>query len=93
MVDIDECASSTTNGCEHFCTNSAGSYECSCHFGYQLGSDGKSCAGELVVLTTMMLDDSTLQMSTNVMTITEGVNKTVPTQLALMNVNVEWGIL
>ena len=57
-IDIDECASSTSNGCEHFCTNSAGSYECNCLVGYQLGSDAKSCAGELgtvLLLTTIII--------------------------------------
>ena len=46
LVDIDECSSSTTNGCEHFCTNLAGSYECSCEVGYQLDNDAMNCTGQ-----------------------------------------------
>ena len=33
--------------CEQICTNTPGSYRCSCVSGYQLSSDGKSCVGEL----------------------------------------------
>ncbi|XP_055870134.1 low-density lipoprotein receptor-related protein 1-like isoform X4 [Biomphalaria glabrata] len=37
-VDIDEC--STLHPCSHFCTNSVGSYKCSCAENYKLMSDG-----------------------------------------------------
>ncbi|KAI6650448.1 Sushi, von Willebrand factor type A, EGF and pentraxin domain-containing protein 1-like [Oopsacas minuta] len=39
--DVDECANS--NICDHSCTNSYGSYECSCDTGYYLDLDGSSC--------------------------------------------------
>ena len=42
VIDINECTSSP---CDHTCTNTAGSYECSCNSGYELGSDGLSCHG------------------------------------------------
>lgn len=32
-------------GCDTQCTNSEGSYECSCSEGYALMPDGRSCAG------------------------------------------------
>ena len=32
--------------CDQICTNTPGSYSCSCVSGYQLSSDGKSCVGE-----------------------------------------------
>ena len=32
--------------CHQICTNTPGSYSCSCFGGYQLSSDGKSCLGE-----------------------------------------------
>ena len=42
--DINECL--VANGdCEHICTNTGGSSECSCGDGYRLGSDGQSCSG------------------------------------------------
>ncbi|XP_013396588.1 uncharacterized protein LOC106163529 [Lingula anatina] len=41
-LDIDEC-SANTDGCEHNCTNSVGSYTCSCNAGYSLAVDNHSC--------------------------------------------------
>lgn len=40
-VDIDECAEGTS-GCEH-CTNTEGSYECTCPGGYDLAEDEHTC--------------------------------------------------
>lgn len=41
-VDIDECA--TLNGrCSQLCSNSIGSYRCSCNTGFQLSRDEKTC--------------------------------------------------
>jgi len=45
LIDIDECLSSP---CEHMCTNTVGSFQCSCSGGYQLGSNGKSCRGKFI---------------------------------------------
>lgn len=44
-LDIDECTIEN-GGCETFCTNSEGSYECSCQSGYALMPDLRSCTGE-----------------------------------------------
>ena len=43
LPDIDECAEGT-DACEHNCHNNAGSYTCSCNFGFQL-YDGFHCRG------------------------------------------------
>lgn len=43
--DIDECTI-TNGGCDTHCSNSEGSYECSCSEGYALMPDKRSCAGE-----------------------------------------------
>ncbi|XP_071948198.1 uncharacterized protein [Antedon mediterranea] len=40
--DYDECLSET-DSCDQVCTNSLGSYECSCNSGYQLQNDLRSC--------------------------------------------------
>ncbi|XP_078575770.1 uncharacterized protein LOC144861669 [Branchiostoma floridae x Branchiostoma japonicum] len=40
--DIDECAT-TNGGCSQNCSNTVGSFACSCHDGYSLNSDGLSC--------------------------------------------------
>lgn len=39
--DINECADPSTNDCEFYCTNTQGSYRCSCPTGYLLA--GNSC--------------------------------------------------
>lgn len=33
-------------GCENFCTNSEGSYECSCKQGFALMPDHRTCTGK-----------------------------------------------
>ena len=43
--DVDECAANT-DGCEHICINTIGSFECSCLPGYMLNSDNQTCTGE-----------------------------------------------
>ena len=45
LTDIDECTSPETNECDTNadCSNTEGSYTCSCRVGYT--GDGKSCAG------------------------------------------------
>ncbi|XP_066300019.1 sushi, von Willebrand factor type A, EGF and pentraxin domain-containing protein 1-like [Branchiostoma lanceolatum] len=40
--DVDECASSN-GGCEQICTNTDGSFHCSCHVGFGLSIDSLSC--------------------------------------------------
>nr|XP_022333526.1 mucin-like protein [Crassostrea virginica] len=35
-IDLDECANSSLNGCNQLCTNTDGSYSCSCYPGYRL---------------------------------------------------------
>ena len=42
--DIDECVAGT-HQCEHNCTNTVGSYTCSCRDGYSLSADGRRCNG------------------------------------------------
>ena len=43
-IDVDEC-SGGSNKCDQTCTNTEGSYTCSCNSGYTLSSDGRSCNG------------------------------------------------
>ena len=42
--DIDECSESGV--CDQICTNTDGSYSCSCKKGYQLQVDQIHCQGE-----------------------------------------------
>ena len=43
-VDIDECIAGTDN-CDSICSNTIGSYNCSCSPGYRLQGDGATCRG------------------------------------------------
>ena len=42
--DIDECEQGS-DGCDHNCTNTVGSYYCTCMDGYELESDNHTCTG------------------------------------------------
>ena len=42
FTDEDECAIEN-GGCEQICTNSVGSFQCSCEGGHKLAPDGKAC--------------------------------------------------
>ena len=44
-ADVDECSASNANPCTQNCTNTIGSFVCSCTSGYRLGSDGFTCEG------------------------------------------------
>ena len=43
-VDINECDTSN-GGCDTTCTNTVGSYYCSCNTGYELDNDQHTCNG------------------------------------------------
>ena len=49
--DINECTSRAHN-CAQVCTNTAGSFTCSCNSGYTLEADGHSCSGIVHVSIT-----------------------------------------
>ena len=42
-VDTNECELGA--GCDHECTNTQGSYVCSCRLGYNLDTDNHTCSG------------------------------------------------
>ena len=44
VTDIDECALQI-HSCQQECSNTAGSYVCSCRTGYELADDKISCIG------------------------------------------------
>ena len=43
--DIDECVEGF-DGCDHNCTNTNGSYFCTCLDGYELQTDNHTCTGD-----------------------------------------------
>ena len=46
VPDINECLNNN-GGCDQTCTNSIGSYSCSCNIGFVLAPDEHSCYGKL----------------------------------------------
>ena len=42
IIDIDECLTNN-GGCDHICTNTRGSYQCSCNTSYVLAADNMKC--------------------------------------------------
>ena len=49
--DIDECKAAN-GGCTHNCTNTPGSYHCSCLGGYEMMDDNHICSGKLTHRST-----------------------------------------
>jgi hypothetical protein len=48
--DIDEC-DINNGGCSHNCTNTNGSYSCTCNSGYTLASDQTTCTDGKYIIT------------------------------------------
>ena len=44
LLDVNECTMNN-GGCEHICTNTLGSFECSCDSGFVLDDNNLSCNG------------------------------------------------
>ena len=49
-IDIDECTSDDFKNCSQNCTNTEGSYQCSCYSGYAMDpSDSHTCQGTCIM--------------------------------------------
>ena len=47
-TDVDEC-SVNKGGCNQFCHNTYGSYQCSCKNGFKLSADNHTCSGKVML--------------------------------------------
>ena len=61
-IDINECAAGT-DLCDQNCTNTVGSYRCSCGLGYRMNDNGYQCDGKHA-LHDMHIAKSTLYRAT-----------------------------
>lgn len=51
FLDVDECASGNGMLCRNGqCVNTIGSFQCLCNDGYEVSLDGRTCAGECLLL-------------------------------------------
>ena len=57
LSDINECANGSIHNCAQQCTNTPGSFVCSCNAGFTLNSNKYSCDGEksFVICTTVWI--------------------------------------
>ena len=88
-IDINECATNN-GGCAQICTNSVGSYYCSCGAGYMMGGDGHTCSGEedtFILLCQLILYH--VQISMSVLLVIADVHRPVLTLLVAISVAVE----
>ena len=76
-ADINEC-STNNGGCAGTCTNTAGSYYCTCSSGCTLGSNGHVCNGRLYNYCSAYKLEL-FQTTMNALLVLTTVNKTVTT--------------
>ena len=79
LSDINECDEGIS-GCNQTCTNTNGSYTCSCSGGYVLDADGHSCNGKVIVYITYNVIAASSQMLMSVVKTLMVVNYTVAIQ-------------
>ena len=60
-LEIDECLTNN-GGCEHNCTNTDGSFFCSCDSGYELDSDMANCSGDKLHAVTVLVRGRVLSL-------------------------------
>ena len=86
--DINECSTSN-GGCADTCTNTAGSYYCTCDTGYSLASNNHGCDGELSIISQVLrVDVRFFQMSMSVAPMMMIAVKFVLTLLVALSVHV-----
>ena len=53
LTDINECTANT-DGCGQICTNTDGSFMCSCNSGFALNNDARTCSGKRTLNYTIV---------------------------------------
>ena len=88
FTDINECATNNGN-CGQVCTNTVGSYTCSCNSGYSLNADARTCAGRDMIYLQYEIQTNLIQTSTSVQPTMEIAIKYVPTLLEVILVRAQ----
>ena len=52
-TDVNECLTAHNGGCNQTCTNTLGSFECSCDTGYFMDTDRRTCNGKEKIVTVI----------------------------------------
>lgn len=91
-TDVDECQAAN-GGCAQTCTNTDGSFLCSCGTGYTLAYDGFSCDGNEVNFAVQVRSCLSLQMWMNVLKTVMAAVRHVPIMMAPSCVPVVQGTL
>ena len=90
LIDINECNDGDAN-CSQICTNTIGSYYCSCEIGfYNLTVDGRNCSGLDIHIVLLCI---CFQMSMSVIIIMVVALKHAIIQLEIITVNVIMDII
>ena len=85
-ADINECAVNT-DGCNQVCTNTVGSFRCSCNTGYTLNANGRTCSGGIKAwYTALHMTNIELQISMSVLSAMVAATKFVQTHWDLFDV-------
>ena len=85
--DLDECLTNN-GGCNQTCTNSEGSFECSCRTGYRIEADNFGCEGKIFNSNDNNSISIYFQMLMSVMQIMADAIRCVPTTMDPLNVPV-----
>ncbi len=62
FADNDECFTNN-GGCQHTCTNTPGSFICTCNPGFALAANNRDCVGELVAQEPSSCDSAAYLLS------------------------------
>lgn len=91
VSDLDECLSGQP--CEQVCTNTEGSFECSCNHGYLVDPDDPNgCVGESYITIAEHVITSSLQILMSVVCYWLAVTSTVPILMGHLTVAVGLGL-
>lgn len=71
MVDVNECQRSSQ--CPQVCSNTEGSFTCSCFIGYKLQTDQVSCTGMAICMVVMQrLETSVMKLQSSIIQLVSG---------------------